>query len=314
MENPEARYPDGSAVTVHPVGPGAHGWQPMAFSPQTGLVYLPVQDFASRFRTDPDYQPRPWTRASGIDSPGALPKDRQLRDKLPKMLQARLVAWNPITQREAWRVPQDFAGNGGILTTAGNLVFQSNAMGEFVAFDARDGHRLWEFDAQATAQGGPISYRVGDEDYIAIAIGNGGSGWLAGGLGVPALANLPTGRVLAFKLGARAAYPRMARQLPPVPEPPPLTTDILVLKDGARLFGTYCAGCHGFGAISGHVTPDLRRSGVLQSAEAFQQVVSEGLLEARGMPRFGGALSPEQLEKIRAWLADEARFERELKH
>ena len=312
LENPEARYLEGQAVLVHPVGPGAHGWQPMAFNPEIGLVYLPVQDFASRFSTDPDYRPRPWTRASGLVNPGGIPQDAALRARLPQSLQARLVAWNPLTQQEAWRVPQDFAGNGGVLATAGNLVFQSDATGEFVGYDARDGRKLWAFDAQATAQGGPISYAVDGEQYIAIAVGNGGSGWLAGGLGVPALANLPTGRVLAFKLGGNTAYPRISRQLPPVPEPPPLSRDATVLKTGATLFGTYCAGCHGFGAISGHVTPDLRRSGFLQSAEAFRQVVQDGLLEARGMPRFGEALTAADLEHLRAWLADEARFERGL--
>ncbi|MEY4375682.1 MAG: Quinohemoprotein alcohol dehydrogenase precursor [Pseudomonadota bacterium] len=312
LENPEARYRNGTAVTVHPVGPGAHGWQPMAYSPATGLVYLPVQDFASRFQTDPNYQPRPWTRASGLETPGGLPQDAALRAKLPRAVQARLVAWNPLTQQEAWRVPQDFAGNGGVLATAGRLVFQSAATGEFVAYDAGNGSKLWYFDAQATAQGGPISYRIDGEQYIAIAVGNGGSSWLAGGLGVPALANLPTGRILAFKLGGSAAYPRIDRQLPTVPEPPSLLRDAATLKAGAKLFGIYCAGCHGFGAISGHVTPDLRRSGVLQSAEAFREVVKAGLLEKQGMPRFGDALTAEQVEQIRAWLADEARFVRSL--
>jgi len=308
LENPEARYLNGTTAIVHPVGPGAHGWQPMAFSPLTGLVYLPVQDFASTFKTNPDYQPGPFLRASGIVNPGAIPQDVKIRAAIPRQLGARLVAWNPVTQQEVWRVPYDYAGNGGVLTTTGGLVFECKAGGEFVAYDATTGERLWAFDVQATAQGGPISYALGGDQYVAIGIGNGGSSWLAGGLGVPQQKGTPTGRVVAFKLHGAADYPRIDVRLDPVPLPPSLSATPDMRRRGAEQFGAYCAGCHGFGAISGFVTPDLRRSAYIQSAAAFRSVVEDGLLREKGMPRFGAVISAGDLEDIRAFLASEARF------
>jgi mono/diheme cytochrome c family protein len=280
----------------------------MAYSPVTGLVYLPVQDFASTFKTNPDYRPGPYLRASGLANPGAIPQDPRIRAAIPRSLAARLVAWNPVTQQEAWRVPYEFAGNGGVLATAGGIVFEGKSGGEFVAYEAASGAALWSFDAQATAQGGPVSYAVHGTQYIAIAIGNGGSSWLAGGLGVPQKKGTPTGRVVAFKLNGDAPYPRIDTALDPIPPPPALSTAPATLARGADQFAAYCAGCHGFGAISGFVTPDLRRSGYIQSREAFRSVVHDGALKDHGMPRFGDYISADDLETIRAFVASEAHY------
>lgn len=311
IENPEARYLDGKTIMVHPTGMGAHSWQPMAFSPQTGLAYIPAQDFASSFTHDPDYKPQPYTRASGLKAGGAIPQDAKLRASIPGRANARLVAWNPVTQKEAWRVPHEYAGNGGVLATAGGLVFQSAASGIFNAHDAATGKLLWSFDAQATAQGGPISYRIDGVQYIAIAIGNGGSAWLAGGMATAQKKGPPTGRVLVFKLGGKAAYSRVATLPEPVPAPPAIAASLQAIAEGAKSYANYCAGCHGFGAISGQVTPDLRRSATLQDREMFRAIVQEGLLLGNGMPRFGAALDKTEVEAIRAFVASEARFIRQ---
>ncbi|MEY2926247.1 MAG: Quinohemoprotein alcohol dehydrogenase precursor [Pseudomonadota bacterium] len=308
MENPEARYLDGKPILVHPTGMGAHTWQPMAYSPATRLAYIPVQDFASGFTHDPAYRPRPYTRASGLVTGGALPQDAALRAGVAKRMDPRLIAWSPVTQKEVWRVPHDFAGNGGVLATAGNLVFQSAASGIFSAYNAATGKRLWSFDAQATAQGGPISYRIGGTQYVAIAVGNGGASWLAGGVSSPQRKGPPTGRVLVFKLGGNAAYPRVNTAPVPVPPPPVIAASPATIASGAKSYASYCAGCHGFGAISGQVTPDLRRSGAIQNREGFRAVVQDGALISAGMPRFGGSISAGDVEDIRAFLASEARF------
>jgi alcohol dehydrogenase (cytochrome c)/quinohemoprotein ethanol dehydrogenase len=187
-------------------------------------------------------------------------------------------------------------------------VFEGRAGGLFVAYDATTGQQLWAFDAQATAQGGPVGYQVGETEYIAIAIGNGGSSYLAGALGVPQKKGTPTGRVVAFRLDGTAPYPRVETALDPVPPPPVVEASAATLARGAAQFGAYCAGCHGFGAISGQVTPDLRRSGLIHSDVAFRQVVQGGALLSEGMPRFGAAISADDLEAIRAFLANEARY------
>jgi PQQ-dependent dehydrogenase (methanol/ethanol family) len=308
LENPEARYLGGQTVMVHPTGMGAHSWQPMAFSPQTGFAYIPAQDFASSFTHDAAYTPQPYTRASGLKAGGAIPQDAKLRASIPGRANARLVAWNPVTQKEAWRVPHEYAGNGGALATAGGLVFQSAASGFFNAYDAATGKLLWSFDAQATAQGGPISYRIGGIQYVAIAIGNGGSAWLAGGMATSQKKGPPTGRVLVFKLGGKATYPRVATAPEPVPHPPVIAVSPQTIAAGAKSYANYCAGCHGFGVISGQVTPDLRRSATLQDREMFRAIVQDGLLLGNAMPRFDGALDNTEVEAIRAFVASEARF------
>jgi mono/diheme cytochrome c family protein len=243
-----------------------------------------------------------------LKSGGAIPQDAKLRASIPKRLNARLVAWNPVTQREAWRVSHDYAGNGGVLATAGGLVFQSAASGYFNAYNAASGKLLWHFDAQATAQGGPISYRIGGTQFIAVAIGNGGSAWLAGGMATPQKKGSPTGRVLVFKLGGKASYPRVATSPEPVPEPPFIAASPQAIAKGARSYANYCAGCHGFGAISGQVTPDLRRSSTIQDRETFRAIVQDGALLANGMPRFGAVVDKEEVDAIRAYIASEARF------
>lgn len=309
LENPEARYADGVPVTVHPTGNGAHGWQPMAFSPQTGLAYLTVQDPSSTFVHDPDYRPGPGLRSSGTKPPGMLPQNEELRTRIRQQLNSALIAWDPVAQREVWRVPFDYQGNGGVLATAGGLVFESNGEGIFAAYDAATGAVLWSFDAQATAQGGPITYAIDGEQYVAIAVGNGGSTWLAAGVFVPQRRSLPHGRVIVFKLDGEAIYELIDTALAPAPAPPPaIFLPSARLAQAAQTFGAYCAGCHGFGAVSGQVTPDLRRTPYIQTREAFQAVVGQGLLAERGMPKFGDSLSDSQIENLRAFIAGEARF------
>jgi PQQ-dependent dehydrogenase (methanol/ethanol family) len=308
LENREARYEDGRSVQVHPTGMGAHSWQPMAFSPNTGLAYIPAQDYASTFKTDPGYRPAKYTRASGLEPGGALPMDPKIRDQIRRSVNAKLIAWDPVAQREAWSLPHDYAGNGGLLATAGGLLFQSAGSGVFHAYDARSGAKLWQFDAQATAQGGPITYRLDGEQYIAIAIGNGGLHWIAGGLTSPQRKGPPTGRVLVFKLGGKLEYPRVATDPGPVPEPPAIVASKAQIADGATDFARYCAGCHGFGAVSGQVTPDLRRSPAIQQRTTFQAILLNGLLIQNGMPSFEGVLDEDQAEHLRAFLAAEAEY------
>ena len=308
LENPEARFEHGTEAYVHPVGNGAHGWQPMAFSPRTGLAYLPVQDFASRFRTNPRYRPGRYLRASGLEPGGAIPQDERVRAALPAALNSRLIAWDPVTQTEAWRVPFAYGGNGGVLATAGGLVFESTGAAELVAYDASSGAQLWSSDIQSVAQGGPISYQLDGEQYVAVACGNGGSNFLAAAALMRVKPAPERGRVIVFKLGGSGQLPAITRTLPPVPPPPEASSDEAVLRAGARRYAEYCAGCHGFSAISGQVLPDLRRSTYIQDRNVFRLVLQQGLLANRGMPDFGRQISAGDIEAIRAYVASEARF------
>lgn len=309
LENPEARYLDGKAVRVRPTGMGAHSWQPMSYSPQTGLAYIPVQDWASTFQTDPDYRPTANARASGLVAGGQLPKVPAIRAAIAKDLNARLLAWDVRSQRVAWSVPHETGGNGGTLATAGHLVFQSDGKGLFSAFDAAKGTRLWSFNAHATAQGGPITYAIDGVQYVAIAVGNGGSSWLAGGITSAQQPSPLFGQVLVFRLDGTATFappPTRAARASAFGAFSPSTS--VAVAAGARSYAVFCAGCHGFGAVSGGVTPDLRRSVISARFAAFRAVVKDGALVDAGMPRFGAELSDDDLRNIQAFLADEATF------
>src|SRR6185436_5485077 len=97
---------------------------------------------------------------------------------------------------------------------------------------------------------------------------------------------------------------------PPAPErtlsPPPATASAATVGAGAAAFGAYCGNCHGAGAISLGILPDLRYSERLRSADDWQSVVLDGILEAEGMASFAKALDAKTVEAIRAFVIAQA--------
>ena len=188
---------------------GAHNWHPMSFSPQTGLVYLPAQELAMAYLHNPKYQQSSLGFNIGIDATAIMmPDDPQIRAAALATVRGALKAWDPVTQTEKWSVQHPGAWNGGVLSTAGNLVFQGNVGGEFVAYNAADGTKLWSFPSQTGIVAAPATYSIGNEQYVTVLAGWGGTYAISGGdasrLGGPAINR---SRVLAFKLGGTAALP-----------------------------------------------------------------------------------------------------------
>ncbi|MEZ5994460.1 MAG: PQQ-dependent dehydrogenase, methanol/ethanol family [Hyphomonadaceae bacterium] len=304
IENAEARFVAGTAIVL-PSPFGAHNWHPMSMSRQTGLVYVPVQEMAQDYTSDPAFVYRPGRWNTGTVH-AALPDDRATRAAVRNSMQGFLLAWDPVHQREAWRVQLGAPWNGGTLATAGGLVFQGTLAGQFRAYDARTGAQLWEFDNQAATMGGPISYAVGGRQYVASLASYGTLFFLPVGMGV---ANPPTepvnGRVNVFALGATGALP--ARELVRVetPAPPAIQASAQTLAHGAAAYTQFCMVCHGTGVISGGVLPDLRRSAALQDAGVWAQTV-HGARAANGMPDFTDWVSDGDAEALRAYVAHEA--------
>ena len=143
IEVPEARSPDKSFDTVP--GPyGAHNWHPMSFNPNTGLVYLPAQNIPVNLTGQKNWkhdakQPGEFMGNLGWNVGYAI---NATPPKAPMF--GRLIAWDPVKQKEVWRQEHVSPWNGGTLTTAGNLVFQGTADGRFVAYNATKGEKLWE--------------------------------------------------------------------------------------------------------------------------------------------------------------------------
>ena len=211
VENPDARYRTAGKTWVAMPGPlGAHNWQPMSYSPLTGLVYIPVNEAGYQYGADKNFQPHPNAFNTGTDAVIAseLPQDPAARQEVLDGITGHLAAWDPVHQKEVWRVPFHGPNNGGTLATAGNLVAEGTASGEFVIYRADSGEKLWSMPVQSGVVAAPVSYEVNGEQYIAVLSGWGGVFALLPGEVSFVSSTLPNvSRVLAFKLEGQAELP-----------------------------------------------------------------------------------------------------------
>ena len=301
-----ARYID-SPMAVTPSYLGGHNWHPMSYSPDTGLVYIPVLDFPASYGQPEEFVYRPGVANIGTDGIiGSLPDSQAERDAIRPLMKGRLLAWDPRTQSEAWRVEHSGPWNGGTLVTAGNLVFQGTADGRFVAFTADKGERLWEFSTQTGVVAPAITYEIDGEQYVSVNVGWGGAFALVFGEYVQADSMPNVSRVLTFKLGADGKLPEVKWRPAVVFNPPKRVADAATELEGFGLYQDTCVGCHGLNAVSGLIIPDLRGSSWLRDADGWNSVVREGLLSNNGMASFGQHLTREQSEAIRAYIIQQA--------
>lgn len=310
VENPEARYIDQPA-TVRPSPMGVHNWHPMSYSPRTGLVYIPVQDMAGSFATDPGFVARAGTWNTGT-APAPYPDNAVVRAMIRMGNRGELVAWDPVTRKAAWRVQRPHPWNGGTLATAGELVFEGTIEGRFVAHHARTGAELWSTSGLLPMLAGPISYAVDGEQYVAGLGGYGSAGLILGAVFGPEARPETPGRLYVFKLGGTAPTPDLPARTP-APEPPVVPMSEAGYAQGALLFSAYCFSCHGIAAIGGGVLPDLRSSARLADSGAWHRAVRQGELHNRGMADLRQYLTDADAELLRAYVARQAamRFQAE---
>jgi quinohemoprotein ethanol dehydrogenase len=291
IENPAARYKE--MLTIVKPGPfGGHNWQPMSFNPQTGLVYIPAQDPFFAYASEKKFQYRAGSWNTGNDF-------SQLKIVPPVVPTGHLLAWDPVAQKERWRVPYKTIWNGGTLTTAGNLVFQGTADGRFVAYSADKGEKLWEVTVGTGIIAAPVTYEVDGVQYVSVMAGWGGSAALAGGV-ESGRAN-GAGMLLTFALNAKQMMPdTFSRKLTPV-TPIEFAAAPEKIEAGAGLFAQWCATCHGLVGISGGATPDLRYSPV-SVYDHYKEILLDGKNLSRGMPSFKEWLTADDVEAIRAYI------------
>jgi mono/diheme cytochrome c family protein len=273
-------------------------------SPQTGLVYIPTQDSVMDFTSDPAFGYRAGRWNTGTVH-ATLPDDPAVRRAAANSLTGALIAWDPVNRREAWRVNQRGAWNGGTLATAGGLVFQGTVDGFIVGYDARTGEELWRFNNQAATLAGPISYAIDGTQYLATAAGYGSVFFLNVGFAAPQEGNDLNGRINVFRLGGTAELPPLDLTRLPMQAPPVMQVSAETMAEGRGLYGVHCAVCHGAAAITGGVLPDVRRAAALQNAEEWLAVLHGGR-EPLGMPNFTQWITPAEAEAIRAYVAHEA--------
>jgi len=306
--NPAAMY----GVTHKPwfamPGPvGAHNWQPMSYDPETHLVYVPVHDIPFAYGDPKTFTPNPFGWNIGIDiGVVGMPADPKAKAQVLASVRGYLKAWDPATQKEAWRVEQPGAWNGGVLSTAGGLVFQGNSAGEINAYSADKGAKLWSFQAQTGVIAAPITYAVGGQQYMAVVVGAGGTVPLAAGeVALKGAHAVGRSRVLAFRLGGAAALPAPP-PVPPPPKPPARFAPEKMLPMGKMVYQGYCSVCHGDSAVGGGVLPDLRWVTELGSPEAWRSVVLDGSHAKNGMVSFAQLMTPDLAELVRGYVVDRA--------
>jgi len=137
---------------------GGHNWQATAYSPQTGLYYFTSSERCMLYyKTTQEFVEGQWYQAStaGRSEPGG----------------GRIVALDPKTGNIAWHFDTVSTPTGGVLATAGGLVFAGDAEGYLIAFDAQSGKVLWRFQAGGTIIAPPISYALDGRQYVAVAAG-----------------------------------------------------------------------------------------------------------------------------------------------
>ena len=303
IESATARYPRGNSPPIVPGPVGAHSWQPMSYSPLTGLVYIPVNDVGFNFKAPENFELKTEAPNYGIDMIAAeLPQDPKIKKAILDSVKGRLVAWNPVEQKLAWAVQRQGPWNGGTLATAGNLVFQGTAARTFEAYRADTGEKLWSFDAQTGVMAGPVSYTVNGQQYVAVLAGWGGVFPLvAGEVSFKSGHVRNVSRMLAFKIGGTAKLPPLAPMETPELNPPPSTASAAEIHRGEEVFQRFCSECHGDVAVSGGLLPDLRYSAYLKNDRWFA-IVRDGLLKSEGMVGFGSEVSQHDAAAIRSYV------------
>ena len=307
VENPANNYFDTPALTTP--GPlGGHNWQPMAFNPDTGLVYIPAQEMLFVYSHDKDfeYNPKTWNTGQQIEMT-YLPKNPDELAMVDKATFGYLLAWDPVAQKEVWREQYQRPWSGGLLSTAGDLVLQGTSDGRFIAFDAASGEILWSVDTGQGIIAPPITYMIDEEQYIAVQVGYGGAYALAGAFPSANKNPAQNGRMLVFKLGGEEMSPPVQSIAKVNPVVPSMTTDALTVARGEYEYHEHCQFCHGAGVIGGGVIPDLRYLDEV-GHKTFLGVILGGMHSEKGMASFKDVLSLEQANQIQAYIISQAKL------
>ncbi|MFL5295752.1 MAG: PQQ-dependent dehydrogenase, methanol/ethanol family [Phenylobacterium sp.] len=290
VESPAADYRKGRAL-LFPSPYGGHNWQPMAYSPRTGLVYIPARDLGWVW----DPAGGTWFYR-GADGSSLAPAD------VERATGGMLIAWDPKTGRRVWTVPQSEVMNGGVLVTASDLVVQGTADGYIDIYDARRGGRLRRIQVGTGLAAPPMSYRIDGQQYIAVAAGWNGVDAGPRPNGQPVYDN--SGRLIVLKLDGGAV---------PVAPPAPKLASFMageaqpaaLVAKGGDLYRANCGRCHG---LVGERTPfpDLRRMRP-ETFATFDEIVLRGAYRTAGMASFADVIDANDTRAIRAYLIDWAR-------
>jgi PQQ-dependent dehydrogenase (methanol/ethanol family) len=296
VEAPGARYPAGSISQQASSALGGHNWQPMAFNPKEGLVYIPAMRNRGFYVDAQGFRFIPGAWNTGLLRAAAGPNTPSPKPVTPPVATGELIAWDPVTQTARWRLALPAAWTSGALATDGGLVFHASG-NAFTAYDAKAGKALWTYDTGANAIAPAATYAIDGEQYVALMVGVGGA---------PLGGDQPRrlGRLLVFKLGGTVKPPAY----PATVVMPPLDLSAAApskgdADHGAVLYGEFCAACHRLGGL----LPVLPRSPAILDPDGFRAIVLDGALKANGMAPFRRYFDEAGAEDLRAFLLWQAK-------
>jgi quinohemoprotein ethanol dehydrogenase len=269
----------------------------MSYSPLTGLVYIPVME-----------QPMDLVAIGDNNAVGgSLDINFYTGQGDRSRFKGELIAWDPIQQKTRWKHTVGLPQNGGILSTAGNLVFQGTSSGELHAYQADSGKPLWHSDTDSGIYAAPSTVEIDGEQLLLVATGSGTASAI---LSFPRIGGKTHGpsRLLAFKLGGKAVLPPSTATVEVFPKPAqPRQSAAIVAKGRAIWDASGCELCHGYTAIGPEQAsvPDLRKSAAVTS-DLFGGIVLGGLNGPKGMPSFRDSLKAEDLPALRAFIVNQA--------
>jgi quinohemoprotein ethanol dehydrogenase len=296
-------YKDKPKLVVPYLG-GGHVWQPMAYNPNTGLVYIPERAVPQVFKAFDTYTYRDDVDNTAIDYSNMFKFKKNVPEQIKSaedtLRSESLLAWNPATGQVVWKFT-DGAPDGGVMSTP-DLVFQGTRTGYFNVHDARTGKKLKSIFTGTGIMAAPTAYRIDGEQYVAVMAAYGGA---------ETAAYLPDAaffeyenkqRIIAFKLGGGETPVSPKRNPIPTPAPPDIKIREELLGKGAAIYESYCETCHGrFGDKHLSQHPDLSKLTEAKHMK-FQDIVLKGILSQNGMASFRNSLNKDDVEAIHHYL------------
>jgi quinohemoprotein ethanol dehydrogenase len=295
-----------TAKWVLPGSAGGHNWHAMATDVKAGLVYIPTQQAAMLFALSDE-----WKSTGKIDTRVARWKPGIELGRLAQLfanfggeappVKGALVAFDPISGETRWQVEQPHATNGGVLATAGGLVFQGDAEGMLSAYNKANGEKLWAFDTHTSIVAPPISYSIEGTQYVAILTGSGGSELWSQGAGTASYRYGNHGRLLIFRLDGDAKLPAPKEVDHAVPAQIDVGGNDASIAQGERLYNNFCAACHGLFVRASSGISDLRIVPT-ERQPLFTTVVLDGTFAAIGMAAFDDMLTEDDVLMIHQYV------------
>ena len=303
-----------SPQLIFPSSQGGHNWNPMAYNPNTGLVYIPTNEAGEIYslqQTPFEVKDKGWNTGvsfRSVHNSGPLPEDWPSLEEITKgepdtYPRSYLKAWDPIKKKVVWKVEIEYSIEtlrhdrryGGVMTTKSNLVFQGGIDGHFRVYEASTGEQLHNIDVGTSIIAAPMTYKIGGEQYVAVMAGvdenqRTNADYLYGN----------KGRIVAFKIGGGDVpkRPLLNREGKFVENNDGESYSKEEVQLGQRLYVANCTGCHNTGRA-----PNLLPLKVNVEKE-FTDIVLGCSRLTQGMPRYKGVLSNEQVDAILTYLKD----------